>query len=41
MDRRLRLVAAQTVWAYGAVVALTLFGALTFELFFIVSLIGF
>jgi len=41
VDRRLRLVAVQTVWTYGAVVALTLFGALTFELFFIVSLIGF
>ena len=41
MDRRLQFIAAQTVWTYGAVVVLTMFGVLTFELFFIISLVGF
>jgi hypothetical protein len=41
MDRRLRFVAAQMAWTYCAIFGLTLLGTLTFDSFFILSLIGF
>jgi hypothetical protein len=39
--RRNQLVHGQLAWMLGTIVALTLLGALTYELFFVVSLIGF
>jgi hypothetical protein len=39
--RRNQLVHGQLVWMLGSILALTLLGALTYELFFVVSLIGF
>jgi hypothetical protein len=39
-QRRQRFVRAQTAWMVAAIVVLTLLGALTLELFFVVSLIG-
>jgi len=40
-SRRLRFVHAQTAWMLAAVIVLSLLGALSLELFFVVSLIGF
>ena len=40
-SRRLRFVHAQTAWMLTTLLALTLLGALSSELFFVVSLIGF
>lgn len=39
--RRNRFIYAQTAWMLGTVLALALLGSLTYELFFVVSLIGF
>lgn len=39
--RRIRFVHAQSAWMLAALLALTLLGALSLELFFVVSLIGF
>lgn len=39
--RRQRFIYAQTAWMLAAVVGLTLLGALSLELFFVISLIGF
>jgi threonine/homoserine/homoserine lactone efflux protein len=38
--RRLQFVHAQLAWMLGAILLLALLGALTLELFFVVSLIG-
>lgn len=40
-QRRQRFVYGQTAWMLGAVLVLSLLGALSLELFFVVSLIGF
>lgn len=39
--RRNRFIYAQTAWMLGTVLALALLGSLSYELFFVVSLIGF
>ena len=39
--RRLRFVHAQAAWLLASLFALTLLGALSLELFFVVSLVGF
>lgn len=39
--RRNRFIYAQTAWMLGTVIALALLGSLSYELFFVVSLIGF
>lgn len=40
-DRRRRFVHGQAAWMLSSVLVLSLLGALTLELFFVVSLIGF
>lgn len=40
-QRRRRFVYGQTAWMVGSVLVLSLLGALSLELFFVVSLIGF
>ena len=40
-QRRQRFIHANTAWLLAAVLALTLLDALTIELFFVISLIGF
>ena len=40
-SRRMRFVHAQAAWLLAALLALTLLGALSLELFFVVSLVGF
>ena len=39
--RRQRFIHGQVAWMLGAVLALSLLGSLSYELFFVVSLIGF
>lgn len=39
--RRLRFIYGQTAWMVATVLALVLFNSLSYELFFVVSLIGF
>lgn len=39
--RRNRFIHAQTAWMLGTALALSLLGSLSYELFFVVSLIGF
>ena len=40
-SRRMRFVHAQAAWLLAALLALTLLGALSLEMFFVVSLVGF
>ncbi|MFB6130396.1 MAG: hypothetical protein ABEJ28_06210 [Salinigranum sp.] len=40
-ERRRRFVHAQLAWMLGTALVLSLLGSLTYELFFVVSLIGF